>query len=97
MFEAMTIHENFLVKGDEIQFEELICEETETVEPCNFQADNLCINAGIISSDEVLMKRHREIELLEYLLGNSEHNSVIVEEEFTTVDKSRKKSLEQMI
>jgi len=57
------------VKGDEIQSEELICEATvETVEPCNFQTDNLCINIRIISNDEVLMKCHREIESLEYLL-----------------------------
>ena len=81
MFEAMTTHEKFLVKGDEIQSEELICETTvETVEPCNFQIDNLCINVGIISNDEVLMNCHGEIELLEYLLGNSECDSVIAEE-----------------
>ena len=69
------------MKGDEIQSKELICEAiVETVEPCNFQTDNLCINAGIISNDEVLMKCHREIELLEYWLGNSKYDSVIVEE-----------------
>ena len=38
------------------------------------------INAGTISNDEVLMKCHREIELLEYLLGNLEYDCVIVEE-----------------
>ena len=78
----MTTQEEFLVKeGDEIQFEELICEATvETVEPCDFQIDNLFINVGIISDDEALMKCHREIALLEYLSENSEYNSVIVEE-----------------
>jgi len=82
MFEAVTTQEQFLVnEGDEIQSEELICEAiVETVEPCNFQTDNLCINAGIISDDEVLMKCQREIELLEYLLENSEYDSVIAEE-----------------
>jgi hypothetical protein len=45
IFETVTTQEQFLV--DEIQSEELICEATvETVEPCNFQTDNLCINAG---------------------------------------------------
>jgi len=45
MFEAVTTQEKFLVKGDEIQSEELICEEiVETVEPYYFQIDNLCIN-----------------------------------------------------
>lgn len=82
MFEAVTTQEQFLVKeGDEIQFEELICEAiVETFEPCNFQTHNLCINVGIISDDEVLMKCQREIELLEYLLENSEYDSVIAEE-----------------
>ena len=59
----------------------MICEAiVETVEPCNFQTDNLCINVGIISDDKVLMKCQREIELLEYLLENSEYDSVIAEE-----------------
>lgn len=81
MFEAVKTQEKFLVKGDEIQSEELICEATiETVEPCNFQIDNLTINEGFISNDEVLMKFHRELELLEYLLGNSQYDSVIEEE-----------------
>jgi len=72
MFEAARRWEKFLVKGDEIQSEELKCEATvETVEPSNFQIYNFCINVGIISNDEVLMKCHKEIELLEYLLGNS--------------------------
>jgi len=72
MFEAARRWEKFLVKGDEIQSEELKCEATvETVEPSNFQIDNLCISVGIISNDEVLMKCNKEIELLEYLLGNS--------------------------
>ena len=81
MFEVVTTHEQFLVKeGDEIQSEELICEATiETVEPCNSQTDELCINAGIISDNEVLIKCHREIELLKYLLENSEYANVIVE------------------
>ena len=53
IFEAVTTHEKFLVKeGDEIQSEELKCEEiVETIEPCNLQTDNLCINAGIVSDD----------------------------------------------
>jgi len=77
MFEVVTRQEQFLVKGDEIQSEELICEATvETVELYNFQIDNLSINAGIISNDEVLMKCNREIELLE----NSEYDSMIAEE-----------------
>ena len=60
------------MKGDEIQSEERIFEATDMiVEPCNFHIDNLCINAGIVNNDEVLMKCHREIELLEYLLGKS--------------------------
>ena len=58
---------------DEVQFEELICEVTvETIEPYDFQTNNLCINAGNISDDEILMKCHKEIALLEYLLRNSE-------------------------
>jgi len=70
IFEIVTTQEEFLVKeGDEIQFKELICEATfETVESCDFQIYNLFINVGIISDDEVLMKCHKEIELLEYLL-----------------------------
>lgn len=68
-------------KRDEIQSEELICEATvETVEPCNFQVDNSFINAWTISDDEVLAKGHREIVLLQYLLGNPEYDSVIAEE-----------------
>ena len=68
-------------EGDEIQTEGLIGEATvETVEPCNFQTDNLCINAGIISNDEVLKKCQREIALLEYLLENSEYDNEIAEE-----------------
>ena len=61
IFEIVTTQEQFLVKeGDEIQSEELISEATvEAVEPCNFQIHNLCINAGNISNDEVLMKCHR--------------------------------------
>jgi len=59
----------------------------------NFQNDNLCINAGIISDDEVLAKCHRKLELLEYLLGNSEYDNVIARKKFTIVDKSRKKLL----
>lgn len=47
------------MKGDEIKPRELICEAiVETIEPCNFQTNNLCINARIISNDEVLMKCH---------------------------------------
>ncbi|MCY6524837.1 hypothetical protein, partial [Actinobacillus pleuropneumoniae] len=67
----ITTQEQFLVKeGDAIQSKELICEATvETIEPCNFQTNNLCINAGIISNDEVLKKCHKEIELLEYFVG----------------------------
>lgn len=63
IFEVVTTHEKFLVKkGHEIQSEELICEATiETVETCNFQTNNLCINVGTVSSDEVLMKCNREI------------------------------------
>ena len=47
MCEDVTTQEQVLVKeGDEIQFEELICEATvETVEPYDFQTNNLCINA----------------------------------------------------
>ena len=82
MFEAVRRQEQFLVKkGEEIQSEELICEATiETVELCNFQIDNLSINGGVISNDEVLMKCHKELGLLEYLLGNSEYDNVIAEE-----------------
>lgn len=81
MFEATTTQGNFLVKGDEINSKELICEAiVETVEPCNFQTDNLCINERIIGNDEVLMNYCREIELLEYLLGNSKYDSVIADE-----------------
>jgi len=81
MFETVTTQEQFIVKGDENQSEALICGATvETAQPCNFQTDKLCINVGIISDDEVLMKCHREIELLEYLLENSEYDSVIAEE-----------------
>ena len=42
-------------EGEEIQSEELICEETvETAELCDLQTKNLCINARIVSDDEVL-------------------------------------------
>lgn len=46
MFEAVTTQEQFLVKeGDKIQSEELVCDAiVETVEPCDFQTDNLHIN-----------------------------------------------------
>jgi len=79
MFEVITRPEQFIVKGGvEIQSEELICEAiVETIELCNFQIDNLSINAGIISDDEVLMKCNKELELLEYLLENSEYDRVI--------------------
>ena len=82
MFETAITQEQFLVKeGDEIQYEERIYEATvETVEHCNYQTNKLCINAGIISDDEVLMKRHGELELLEYLLENSEYDSLIANE-----------------
>ena len=82
MFEAAITQEQFLVKEeDAIQSEVLIYEaRIETVEPCDFQIDNLFINEGIISDDEVLMKCHREIALLKYLLENSEYDSVIAEE-----------------
>lgn len=91
MFEAVTKQEEFLVKGDEIQSEELICEATvEIVEPCNYQIDNLRINVGIISNDEVLMKCHREIELLEYLVGNSKYDSAIAEEGVHYSEKNQK-------
>ena len=39
----------------------------------------MCINAGNISDDEILMKCHKEIALLEYLLANSKYDSVIAE------------------
>lgn len=81
IFETVTTQEQFLVKGDEIQSEEMICKVIdEIVEPCNFQIDSLCINAGNISNDEVLMKCHRELELLEYSLRNSEYDNVIAKE-----------------
>ena len=44
MFEVVTTQEKILVKGDEIQSEELKCEASvEIVEPSNFQFDNLCM------------------------------------------------------
>jgi len=46
----------------------------------NLVTFKLIICVGIISNDEVLMKCHREIEFLEYLLGNSEYDGVIIEE-----------------
>ena len=65
-------------EGEEIQSEALICEATvETVEHCNFQIKNLCINADIFSDDEVLMECQKEIALLEYLLENSEYDREI--------------------
>ena len=81
--ETVTKQGRFLVgKRDEFHFEELICETiVQIVENCNFQTDNSFINACIISDDEVLVKCHREIALLEYLLGNSKYHSVIVEGE----------------
>ena len=39
----------------------------------------MCINEGNISDDETLEKCHKEIALLEYLLENSEYDSMIVE------------------
>jgi len=82
MCEDVTTQEQVLVKeGDEIQFEKLICEATmETIEPYDFQTNNLCINAGNIIDDEILMKCHKEIALLEYLLRNLEYDSVITKE-----------------
>jgi len=83
MCEHVTTQEQVLVEeGNEVQFEELICEETVgIVEPYDFQTNNLCINAGNISDDEILMKCHKEIALLEYLLRNLVYDSVIAEEE----------------
>jgi len=91
IFEDVTTQEQVLVKeGDEIQFEELICEATiETVEPYDFQTNNLCINVGNISDDETLAKCHKEITLLEYLLENSEYDSVITEEEVHYSEKEK--------
>lgn len=52
-------------EGDEVQFEVLICEAiVVTIEPYDFQTNNLCKNAGNISNDEILLKCHREIALL---------------------------------
>ena len=47
----------------------------------------MCVNSGNISDDEILAKCNREIALLEYLLENLEYDSMIVEKEFTTVEK----------
>ena len=73
MCEDVTTQEQVLLEeGYEIQFQELICEATiETVEPYDFQTNNFCINVGNISDDEILIKCHKEITLLEYLLRNS--------------------------
>ena len=66
----MTTQEQVLVQeGDEVQFEELICEATvEIVEPYDFQTNNLCIIVGNISNNEILIKCHREIALLTIIL-----------------------------
>ena len=58
IFEVFTTQEEFPMKeGEEIQSEELICEATvETVESCNFQTENFCMNAGIVNDDEILQK-----------------------------------------
>jgi len=96
MFEAITTKEQFIVKeGDEIQFEELLCEEkVEIVEPCNSQTNKLCRNVGIISDDEILMKCQREIEFIEYLLENSEYDSAIAEERFHYSGQEQKDIIE---
>ena len=72
IFEIVTTQEQFVVQeGDEVQFEGTICREiVETIEPYDFQTNNLCINEGNISDDEIIVKCHKEIALLEYLLEN---------------------------
>ena len=51
VFEAIVEQEEIIVnKEEEIQSEALICEAiVETIDICNFQIENLCINAGIVN------------------------------------------------
>ena len=68
-------------EGKEIHSEALICEATvETIELCDLQDKNLCINEGIVSDDEVLKECQKEIALMEYLLENSEYDREIAED-----------------
>lgn len=83
MFEAVVAQEEILVKEEEdrIQSEELIYETTiDTIEHCDFQTENLRMNAGTVSDDEVLKECQKEIALLEYFLENSEYDREIAKD-----------------
>ena len=79
--ETVTAQEEVLVNKEEDQLEELAYKQTvEIVDLCDFQTEDLCVNAGTISDDGMLQQCQREISLLEYLLENSEYDREIAEE-----------------